>query len=73
MVFRSSVWKMALDELVQNGEFRLSDLPLEEAEKDEFQEVINAMEAKEWLRQNPDDGTVWKPGYKMEILMEARQ
>lgn len=73
MVFKSSVWKMTLDELVQNGEFRLSDLPLEGSEKDEFLEVINAMDAKEWLRQHPDDGTVWKPGYKMETLIEAKQ
>lgn len=73
MTFRSSVWKMVLDELVQNEEFRLSDLPLKDAEKDEFQEVINVMKAKGWLRQDPDDGTVWKVGYKMKTLIEAGQ
>jgi hypothetical protein len=73
MAFRSSVWKMALDELVQNDEFRLSDLSIEGAEKDDFLTTINEMEAVGWLRQDQDDGTVWKPGEKMKALIEAGQ
>jgi hypothetical protein len=73
MAFRSSVWKMALDELVQNEEFRLSDLPIEGAERDDFLKTINEMEAVGWLRQDQHDGTAWKPGEKMNVLIEAGQ
>ena len=73
MAFRSSVWEIALDELVQNEEFRLSDLSIEGAERDDFLTTINEMEVAGWLRQDQDDGTVWKPGEKMKALIEAGQ
>jgi len=60
-------WETVLATLKTEGEFSLDELPFEQSELVGVWRILRRLENKDWVRQ---DGDVWKPGAKAQMLLE---
>lgn len=60
-------WETVLATLKTEGEFSLDELPFEQSELVGVWRILRRLEIKDWVQQ---DGDVWKPGAKAQMLLE---
>ncbi|WP_147270926.1 hypothetical protein [Haloplanus salinus] len=60
-------WETVLATLKTEGEFSLDELPFEQSELVGVWKILRRLEDKNWVQQ---DGELWKPGAKAQMLLE---
>ncbi|MYL18008.1 hypothetical protein GLW36_15320 [Halorubrum terrestre] len=73
MVLRDEVWDSALEQLINTGEFRLTDLPFETSETFTVKRCIREMQSCGWLSRESEQADIWRAGPKAEMLMNLSE
>jgi len=62
MTVRDDVWHAVLKLLVQEGEFKIGDLPFDEGKRHTVRRVLREMQEKGWLQRESDMSKTWAAG-----------
>jgi hypothetical protein len=75
MTLRDQVWNATLLTLVEEGRFKISDLPFDENQRHTVRRVLREMEKLDWLQRDPPvHGRIWYAGpkAKKKLNLESR-
>lgn len=67
MTLRDDAWDAVIKQLVQTGQFRISDLPFDEPQHHTVRRVLREMEALGWLRRTSKRAATWRLGEQAEL------
>lgn len=62
MTVRDQVWDKVLQLLVEEGEFKIGDLPFEEGKRHTVRRVLREMEEMGWLSRETNRSKTWRAG-----------
>lgn len=62
MTLRDDVWNSVMKQLVKTGQFKISDLPFEEAQRHTVRRTLREMEEKDWLKRESNRAATWRIG-----------
>lgn len=67
MTARDQIWSTIIEELVEEGKFKISDLPIEESRRQTVRRVCREMEDLGYLRRTSKQSKTWRAGEMAEI------
>lgn len=78
MTLRDNIWNTALENLVENGKFRVSDIidDLDEADNSQrktVQRCLRQLEDKGWLERKSTQSPIWRLGWKGRMLLNISE
>jgi len=72
MTVRDEVWDAVLRRLIEEGRFKISDLPFEEGQRHTVRRVLKEMEEMGWLKRTGDTGKTWYAGELAKETLELQ-
>jgi ribosomal protein S19E (S16A) len=73
MTLRDDCWDTVLTVLVDQGRFKLSELPFEDSQKHTVRRVVREMESKGWVERKSKHAAIWRIGPKGRLLLDVDQ
>jgi hypothetical protein len=73
MTVRDEVWDAVLQDLRENGRFKLGDLPFEESKRHTVRRVLKTMEGQGWLYRTSKRGRTWYAGNKAKEYLDLEK
>ena len=71
MTLRGDCWDTVLTILVEEGRFKLSELPFEDSQKHTVRRVVREMESKGWVERKSKQAAIWRIGPKGRLLLDV--
>ena len=69
MTTRDEVWEAIVEELVREGEFKISELPIDEKQRQTVRRVCRKMEDMGFLTRESKQSKTWRAGEKSKALL----
>lgn len=73
MTLRDEVWDAALEEIISEGKFLISDLPFEQSERHTVRRVLKELESKDWVTRNNPQSKTWRAGEKAKEMLQLTE
>lgn len=67
MTIRDDIWDTIIEELVQTGEFKISDLDIDEGRRQTVRRVCREMEDRGYLQRTSKQSKTWRAGKKANL------
>jgi len=70
MTARDDIWETIIEELVQEGKFKISDLNLPESRRQTVRRVCREMEQMGYLKRTSKQSKTWRAGDLAEVHLD---
>lgn len=73
MTTRDAVWGAVIERIVEDGRFRVSDLPFDESKRHTVRRVLREMEDMEYLYRRDDSPQTWRAGENAKLHFDLSE
>jgi len=70
MTLRDAVWNAVMKQIVKTGQFKISELPFEEAQRHTVRRVLREMEEMGWLSRESNQSAMWQSGEMAQLCLD---